>query len=405
LKKLIRSMLICSKRSDVILSITIYALLIFGLIVSTSAGINAKSTMASTFHDFARYLIVVVLSVVFYHLASNYFNINRFGVSRMYRLIAVEFILLIAAVVISNEKLFGPINGNYSWIHIPGIPFTFQPSELGKIVVILMIAVFFCDKRYKGITRSLDVVGRPLLVYFGFIAIIFFLQKDLGSAFVVAAIGLIVFLIPSHKLLRGWQICIVVMMVGAVGGYIFLLSEGGQQFLTKIGLGHVAARFLAVTNPSYTSDATREIFYSLLGISKGSLFGVGLGNSVQKFGYLVSSEADYIFAILAEELGLIGILAVFAGYGFMLFRLLHFARLVRKESEKAVLVGCASYLFIHFFLNVGGVSGLIPLTGVPLLLISRGGSALWSIMIALGMSQGVIHNYRTEKAEKRSLIA
>jgi cell division protein FtsW len=153
-----------------------------------------------------------------------------------------------------------------------------------------------------------------------------------------------------------------------------------------------AARFSAVTNPDYHNDATREIFYSLLGISRGKLLGVGLGNSVQKFGYLVSSDADYIFAVIVEETGLFGIGLVFIPYIVLIGTLLSKARRVEKDTGRVILMGTVFYLFVHFMFNVGGVSGLIPLTGVPLLLISRGGSALISILFLLGLCQGVIAN-------------
>lgn len=176
--------------------------------------------------------------------------------------------------------------------------------------------------------------------------------------------------------------------------WYFLTQPAGHELLMKIS-PTVAARFSAVLNPEYHDDATREIFYSLLGISRGKLLGVGFGNSVQKFGYLVSSDADYIFAVIVEELGIAGILLVFIPYSILIYSLFYYAKRVKKDSGRVILMGTIFYLFTHFLFNVGGVSGLLPLTGVPLLLISRGGSALLSILFLLGLCQGVIASERT----------
>ena len=165
-----------------------------------------------------------------------------------------------------------------------------------------------------------------------------------------------------------------------------------------------AARFSAVTNPDYAKDETREIFYSLLGISRGELFGVGIGNSVQKFGYLVSSDADYIFAVIIEEIGIFGILMVFVPYIALISLLLFYSQKMTNETDKIILIGTVIYLSIHFLLNIGGVSGLLPLTGVPLLLISRGGSACFGIMVMLGICQNRIANYFLEKKKKSGFI-
>ncbi|HQB32412.1 MAG TPA: FtsW/RodA/SpoVE family cell cycle protein, partial [Erysipelotrichaceae bacterium] len=211
---------------------------------------------------------------------------------------------------------------------------------------------------------------------------------------ILVLITLVTLLIPKCDKIKGFQILALMALVFIGFAYWFLLTRPeGQEILMKIS-PTFAARFSAVTNPDYNNDATREIFYSLLGISRGKIGGVGLGNSVQKFGYLVSSDADYIFAVIVEELGLVGIFLVFVPYSILLGSLLYHASKVKKDSGRVILMGTVSYLFIHFMFNIGGVSGLLPLTGIPLLLISRGGSALVSILFLLGLCQGVIASER-----------
>jgi cell division protein FtsW len=340
---------------------------------------------------------VIIFGVLVYHLASNLYSVERVSKSKIF-LIVAEFILLAAAFVYC--LINGPVNGNYSWIRINifGIQYSVQPSEFSKVVMILLISSFFCDKRFKG-QRLTDIVSWPLIAFVGFTLIIVFAQKDLGTAMILVLVTLMTLLIPKSRKIRWFQVAAFLTLVFIGYAYWFLLTEPkGQQLLAEY-FPAFAARFSAVLNPDYNNDATREIFYSLLGISRGKLTGVGLGNSVQKFGYLVSSDADYIFAVIVEEAGILGIAAVFIPYGILIGALLYHAKRVKRDSGRVILMGTVNYLFVHFAFNIGGVSGLLPLTGVPLLLISRGGSALISILFLLGLCQGVIASERTAGKE------
>ena len=111
--------------------------------------------------------------------------------------------------------------------------------------------------------------------------------------------------------------------------------------------------------------------------------------------YLPEATTDYILPIIVEELGIFGFLFIVLLYGVILYRLFYYAFKAKSEGYKVILIGTAMYLSVHFLLNVGGVSGLIPLTGVPLLFISSGSSSLLSVCIAIGISQAVISRIRT----------
>ncbi len=388
MRKFLYNAIFTNDKSDKLITGCVYFLLAVGLLFTTSAAMNSNTTIFTTLRHFLKQLLVIVSGVITYHLASNLYSAERISKSKI-AIIFIELILLVGALVFCH--IYGPINGNYSWIdlRVIGIPYSIQPSEFSKVVMILLISSFFSDKRFKG-QHWTDVVWRPLLTFIIFTIIIMFFQKDLGTAMILILITLFTLLIPKCDKIRGFQYLafIALILVGVV--YWFLLTKPeGQKILMDIS-PTFAARFSAVLNPDYNNDATREIFYSLLGISRGRLSGVGLGNSVQKFGYLVSSDADYIFAVIVEETGLFGILAIFAPYILLIGSLLDHARKVKKDSGRVILMGTVFYLFIHFMFNIGGVSGLLPLTGVPLLLISRGGSALISILFLLGLSQGVI---------------
>ena len=128
-------------------------------------------------------------------------------------------------------------------------------------------------------------------------------------------------------------------------------------------------------------------------MSEGGLKGKGIGNSTRKYMNFPEANNDFILAIIIEECGFIGFLFLLALYGFIIYRLFYYARRIKSESARIILVGTAMYFFLHIFLNVGGVTGLIPLTGVPLLMISSGGSSTLSVMCAVGIAQAVIMRF------------
>lgn len=391
------------KDSDSILTFFVYGLLLISLVYITSASINTSTTVGSTFRNIVKQVFIVVSSLMLFNFFSNFFDGKRCRKNIIIYLV-LELLLLITAYVYC--KLTGDINGNYSWITINLGLFQFgiQPSEFAKTFIVLSNACLLGDRKFKNIDSQWQMIKFPLFFLLAYFGIIIFLQKDAGSGLIVWMIGCICFLFTSNKKLRGLRLLLVFLAFLAIGAYFYcLLTESGRAILEKVSTTF-SARFSAVTDPSYNNDATREIFYSLLGISNGNIFGVGLGNSVQKFGYLVSSDADYIFAVIVEECGILGILSIFVPYIFIISRLLYYSKRVTKEFDKIILLGTVVYLSIHFFFNVGGVSGLVPLTGVPLLLVSRGGSATFSIMVLLGICQNRIANYYAEKKAKSGFI-
>lgn len=396
IKKFLYQLLFSKPKRDSLITVCIYFLLAFALFFSTSASMNTATTPMTTIASFLKQLLFTIAGLCCYYICSIFFHPVKF---RKYIgvVVTAEICLLVLAVLMS--KAVGGINGNYSWIILP-FGMSIQPSEFAKIVSILLVSSLIADRKFKNID-TWKCLRYPVIRFAIMLGIILFVQKDMGSFIICLCVGCLVFLIPDNPKFKGIQTGLLILACLGVCFVVFcLVSEKGQAILGSISTTF-AARFRAVTNPSYSDDATREIFYSLLGISKGSIFGVGLGNSVQKFGYLVSSEADYIFPVIVEETGLLGILMVFCPYLLIVAELLRYCKLVKTEAERVILVGAVAYLFLHFFLNIGGVSGLIPLTGIPLLFLSRGGSSLITVMSMMGIAQAIISNYEKEKEERK----
>ena len=136
-----------------------------------------------------------------------------------------------------------------------------------------------------------------------------------------------------------------------------------------------------------------QLVNGLVSFASGGWFGVGFGNSVRKYTDFPAANTDFILAIVVEELGFVGFLLLMTAYAVIIFRLLFFAMKIKNEQARIILVGTAMYFLVHIIFNVGGVTGFIPLTGVPLLMISSGGSSTLSIMMCVGIAQGVIAAY------------
>lgn len=398
-KNCLYRMLFETTKSDSLITVCIFVLLLFALIFSTSASMNTSTTPVTTIVSLVKQLLFTIVGLIGYRYMMVFFDSFKVK-NHILVIVGVEFVLLMVAFVMSYLK--GGINGNYSWIILP-FGMTIQPSEFAKIVVILLVSCLIADRKFKNIS-AYACFRIPIAIMLGLVLFIAIFGRDMGSALICLFIGCICLLIPDNSKMRGLQTLLITMALIGVGCfYFFLLTEKGGEIITTISTT-IGARFRAVRNPSYSDDATREIFYSLLGISKGSIFGVGLGNSVQKFGYLVSSAADYVFPVIVEETGLLGIVLVFVPYILIIYELLHYCKKVQNETDRVILVGVVSYLFLHFFFNIGGVSGLIPLTGVPLLFLSRGGTSLVATMLAMGMAQSVISKYENEKDKIKMII-
>lgn len=364
-------------------------LLIFGMLMTASASIASREKIVSeVLLSSLRQGVFVASGLLLYNWLSHHFKWSWVQQN-------IVFLAILVGIIMIATRVFGATNGAYAWIRIPGTSFSIQPSEFAKVVLILFFAVALGESKKPNI-GGFKAIRWPLLLYFVYLIIIVFVQKDLGSGVIMAAVGLIVFLIPSQRVYRKTQVLAAILIVVAVGAVLFFMTDKGIELLSKMEIfDYMIARFKSVRAPlADRYNTSYQLVNSLIGLARGNLTGVGFGNSIQKFGYLTFADTDFIFAIIVEELGILGIIFVFVPYAIILYSLIRYAILVKPVNDKMVLVGTGALLFIHMFLNIGGVTALIPLTGVPLLLISRGGSSLWATMILLGICQNIISRYK-----------
>jgi cell division protein FtsW len=279
-------------------------------------------------------------------------------------LLAGSFVLLLI-VLIPGIGL--QVNGARSWIG-RGM-FRMQPSELVKLALLLFCADLLARRHNRMDDARLTLV--PVLAVVGTTAVLMMLQPDLGSTMVMGAIVFSVLFVAGVPLGR----LTAVFTVGSAGALVLALAEPYRR-----------NRLLAFLDPSKDPGNTGyQINQSLMGIASGGLFGVGLGESRAKWGFLPNAYSDFIFAIIAEELGLLGALLV-VGL-FLAFGVVGIRAALRAPDRFGTLVaaGITAWVLAQAFVNIGGVVGILPITGLTLPYVSYGGTSLLVMMTATGL--------------------
>ena len=374
--------------------LTLIALTVFGLIMSTSAsmGTDAADYIGLIF-TVVKQLGFAVLGYLAMLLLSRLFT---FSLCKKYlREIVIGTIIALLACLFFRE-----VGGAKAWIRIPiaGREITIQPSEFAKISIMIIMATFLGDVEKQDISFK-DLIKRPLGFVLLFVFIVFILQSDLGSAVVMSAIAAVCFLIPKHKILGRAQLHLILTVLGVLGLIVIVFATPLRNVILNTDSSfYMIRRFTSALNPFLDKYGTGfQLIKGLISFATGGLTGVGVGASIQKYTNFPAASTDYVLAIIVEETGILGFLFVFAGYMLIIMRLFNYAKKIESEKAKMILIGTAFYLFVHYVFNVGGVTGLIPLTGVPLLLMSSGGSSTMSFMASVGICQAVIAQYRTGK--------
>lgn len=388
---------------DVALNVSAWSLVLFGSFMIIFANVGTAVGIKGILSVIIKQLMFMIAGFIVYKFTSNLFSM-KLARNVCYTAGGVLVVLLIATFAFESTL------GSQSWIRIPlGVAeVTIQPSEFVKVYMVIMVAIFV--ERYTGRDATpankraslLQIIKVPI-IWLCVFSLIIAKQPDFGTLVVIWLITALCCLIPSSpkfKLLKK-----IIVIGGGVGiALMFLLmSAPGLAFMDRVfkdtGLAHVITRFENAVNPFLDpTGAGHQPINGLYGFTKNGLRGGGLGSSVQKYGWLTQADNDYALAIIAEETGFFGVGMSILLYSIIVWRLFYYAFKARTEGEKIILCGVSFYIVVHFVLNVGGVTGLIPLTGVPLLFLSSGGSSLLSIMIGLGICQSVIHSIRKEEA-------
>ena len=275
------------------------------------------------------------------------------------------------------------VAGQRNWISLWG-PFRLQPSEIAKLTLIVWGSVVLSKQVRSKVTTWQNLLV-PVFPVGVIVSILVILQGDLGTALIVGPILLSLFYAIGAPLrLFTWSTIFGLFAI----------------FLLSIQEGYRIQRFLSWINPSAENqDAGWQVMHGKYALASGGWTGIGLGASKEKWGWLPAAHTDFIFAVVGEEIGLVGTVIVLIFIGTIAFVALSLARKTNDLFTKLIATSVAAWIVVQSIINIGAVLGLLPVTGVPLPLVSYGGSSLVFTMSAIGVLMAVLRAEPSVKAD------
>lgn len=378
-----------SKMDKPLLFFTIlYSMLGLIMILSSSSVSAVLRYGVSTYYFFIRQLLFIIVGLVAGII------ILKLPTSR-YKLFTPVLVIGILAAL-AGLFVYGKIsNGAQSWYNL-GF-FNLQPTEFAKSIMIIYMAVFY-SVQLKKKNQNLYTNLIPIVVGF-IIFILVAMQPDFGGAAIIAGIVFLIFMIiPIDKgnLTKLLKFIAVAMIIGVI---VFLNS--GADFFNSTQMQRFKFKEPCLR---YKEDTGYQVCNGFIAMHNGGIFGVGLGNSTQKYLYLPEAHTDFIFAILVEELGLVVGVVVIIGYLFMLYRILKIAKNSPTLRGSILAYGTFALILLHLLINFLGILAVIPLTGVPVPLLSYGGSFTINILMMLFVVQRVAIENNIAKSKQEMAL-
>lgn len=369
------------KQLDLLLLFIYIVLSLIGLVVIYSASMVPSQRLldATPDHYLIRQLLFVTLGFIIIAIIYNFIRPSLLQNSN-FQMVMVLFSIFI----ILYTFFFGTeVNGQRNWVYFGQVGL--QPSEFVKVVVILYLAQVFHSRR-NNLSSLEQFIGPAVVIVLLTASVVF---QDFGTGAIIIAI------VAAIVMFSGIPFKYIASIIGA--GAAAIAAILGVNYLRTGQLldTYQMGRFQTFLNP-FEDPLFQgyQITNSLIAISRGGFTGSGIGDGIMKLGYLPEAHTDFIFAVLAEEFGLIGVLTVIGLFMILVFKLLFYALRTQVMFYRIVLAGVAIYFAVQIFLNLGGISKVIPLTGVPLPLISAGGSSYLSFSIAFGIALVIIKQIR-----------
>ena len=361
-------------------------LIIFGTlnIVTASSREAVINNDVNLYYYFFKHIFILFISFI------GFLVIIKVPTKRYYR-----FMILIYGIIFSLNLyliLKGvSTRGANNWINLKVIKV--QPSEFAKPVLIVYLSMLF-EKYNKKLNSSKESHASMIWEIIGFglmFPILVFLQKDLGTAIILLMIFVVLFL--SSPISKGEKFKAVILtgIIGVIGLFTMLSFSG--YILSDAQL----SRFDFYNPCSKYNSSGYQICNAFIAINSGGLKGVGIGKSTQKYSYIPEPHTDMVFSIISEENGFIFGLIILILYLVIIAKILSLSSKVKNVKNRYICLGVATYIFAHILINLGGLFGIIPLTGVPLPFLSYGGSYTLSLICTLAIIQRVHIEYKNEK--------
>ena len=339
------------------------AIIIVGIIMLA----GASSVISYNTHNDSYYYLKHQLFGLILGLAVFWFfykvDYHVWGKYALWMLIASIGLLILVFI----PGLAGSWGASRSWINVFG--FSLQPSEFVKITFLLYLAAWL-EGRKKKLAEISEGIG-PFVVILGAIALLMILQPDMGTLTIIALASLIVYFIGGGRLRH-----LTILILLGLAALVIMVNIYPYQ----------ANRFKCLLDPSFSKDKyCYQINQSLIAVGSGGFWGRGIGASRQKFSYLPQTQNDAIFPIISEETGFIfssGLILLFLA---LFFRGVAIAKRSPDDFGKILAVGIVSWIIIQALINIGGMVNIMPMTGVPLPMISYGGSAMLAALASIGI--------------------
>ncbi len=362
-----------TKKPDYVFIFLLGAVVFIGLLILSSASVAiGLKKFGDNYHFLKQQILHGLIPglVLFFACAKiNY----RFWKKVAWPLLLASVFLLVLVLVPAIGKDFG--SGARSWIAFLGI--SFQPSEIAKLTFLIYLAAWF-DEKGRAAIKGWQYGFFQFLMILVIVSGLIFLEPDLGTFFILVIIALTVYFIAGARIEQ------LLLMAGIGTGIMFLaikLAAYRMERLTVFLNSDIDPRGIGY-----------HINQALIAIGSGGWFGLGLGESKQKFQYLPEVMGDSIFAIMAEELGFVLTFGFIVVFLILVYRGLKIARRAKDDFSKYLVAGIAGWWFFQAVINIGGMLKLLPMTGLPLPFVSLGGTALAVSLAAAGVVVNVSKN-------------
>lgn len=348
-------------KMDFWIFITIAILLAMGTImVFSSSAAYAYSRFGDTYYFLKRQLIWLAVGFVAMMVTAN-FDYRRYAKMSPW-LIGITLVLLILTALVGFE-----LNGAKRWLGTSS--FSFQPSEILKITLIMFLA-YVMSKNYRKMGTFLTGFIMPIAIT-GSFALILYKQPHMSCALIIVAVTAIMMVLAGTKI-RYFAAAVAAMIPVIIG--------------IVLKMPYIMERVLTFLDPfADTSDSGYQIIQSLYAIGSGGLFGRGIGRSLQKYLYLPEPYNDFILSILAEELGFVGVVAVIFLFGLLIWRGFRVANNAPDRFGSLMAAGITALIAVQVVINIAVVTSSMPVTGMPLPFFSYGGTSLVFLMADMGI--------------------
>jgi cell division protein FtsW len=359
----------------------VMTLLVIGIVMMFSASYAwaVSKNQDGTFYavkqmKFAAIGVVIMIALTFFDY--HWFQNKIFA----YGLYVVSLILLCLVF------LFEPANGAQRWIYI-GSSFSFQPSEIMKFSITILFSYLISLHYEKMNTFKYGIA--PYLAMLAVVAVLMLKQPHLSGTLLICTIGIALIFVGGANVKH--FLAMILAGLGAIALFVIYKTVTGE-------LSYFTTRFQSWLDPfSDINDKTWQTCQSLIAIGSGGMFGLGLGESRQKYLYLPETQNDFVFAIICEELGFVGAVTVIMLFVLFVFRGLYIASKAPDKFGMLVAVGLTVQVGIQAFLNIAVVSNFIPNTGISLPFFSYGGTSLVMLLAQMGILLNISRHSVIEK--------